>query len=238
MSCNCGICGYRQDSSEDYGTWPQTIEKARVYPITDTGKPTGHPLAFICAKCLRHANRMRFHIKSLFANVDVTADALRQFMSFRSIHRIPDSSAPVAIVRMFQHAVPLNSRVSEVDPQSAQYEHRLRDGWVFVATTTSPARIVEIRRARDHEHRSPPHGNKRKHDRRRKSQGSERRANRVSRREKLEQLRAQNRRRREKERAPRLAKPDPGTRPLFRDPKNLDSACVDDSHVTPAERAG
>jgi hypothetical protein len=153
MICKCALCGFSRDLPDDVRDWPSTVEGAPgIYPVTSTGAASSRLVGHICAKCLHSGNRMRGHVKALYADVHVTKHALERFDERNPGDAMNDESKVVAIIKIFQKAKKIKYRDhfmlqrlrSNVNTPA---EYWFNAGWFFVTTIEQPKTIVTVERS-------------------------------------------------------------------------------------------
>ncbi len=152
MGCSCAVCGYERPLPTDFNEWPPLVgTTVDIYLVTKRGKPDGEMLGFICAKCLRDANSMRIHIKSLLRRVRVTHHAVERFLSRLGGEAIEEESARGAIIKMFSHARQIRfkdeymlRRILSNACEAADYYYH--GGFIFVTSREVPPVIVTVER--------------------------------------------------------------------------------------------
>lgn len=81
MSCKCSICGYESDVPLNYKDWFSLSDlHIDIYPITQKGEMDDNVINFICAKCLRNANKMKVMIKLMRDKIAISDSLVNNFM--------------------------------------------------------------------------------------------------------------------------------------------------------------
>lgn len=151
MECCCCVCGYSKSGMPADSETRGITAYGDIYSVTHNGKPSGKLLAHICARCLRRANEMRGHVKSILSNVQVSRHALDRFLERQAGERISSESAKVAILKMFSHArkIVFKDRFMAqrlTNNQGKPADYFFQQGFIFVATKESPITIITIER--------------------------------------------------------------------------------------------
>ena len=151
MGCQCGICGWEKEITDNFLLWPKLMGASTViYPVTRGGRPNNEVRGFICAKCLREANSMRVFIKSLFSNIQITKHAIDRYLERCVGSQVMDSeTARLAMIKEFSQAKEIYFK------EDYQVERLLNNkfieakyyfimGHIYVTDTKTPPTILTV----------------------------------------------------------------------------------------------
>lgn len=150
MGCICSVCGYETFITEDFLKWRGLVNgPAPIYPVMGNGNPARDVKGFICAKCLRDANRSRLFIKTYVSGVEVTPHAVKRFRERSEIAFPDDASAKLGVIRFFGNArrirfqtVFMVERI--ISNQFRECGYWLNQDLVFVTSIEKPPTIVTV----------------------------------------------------------------------------------------------
>jgi hypothetical protein len=141
----CSVCQVTSTGSVREG-YPAETAYGTLYPLTFNGQPTGKIRGFICARCLKVANKMRHYFKSQEQNVQVSKHAIDRYLERQKGERISEEAAKITILRLFGHA----HRIVFKDRFMAQrlfkhgkpVDYLFHQGWIFVVSQDEPVTIL------------------------------------------------------------------------------------------------
>jgi len=150
MACKCAVCGTEREIPEDFMKWPEIPGfKLDIYPITENAKPTGKILSFVCARCLRKANKMRTLMKGIMSGVEVSDHAVSRYIE-RTKSDISDTqTGKIAVLRAFSKARKIRFRSQHMLNRLANHDFAEADYYwlnelVFVVGRREPRAIVTV----------------------------------------------------------------------------------------------
>lgn len=146
MAVVCAICSRARDLPDDYTLWPRIAQSTLdIYPVTPSGRPTQPAQAYVCARCLRSANSMRIHIKSIIEGVKVTQHAVKRFVERKPGEFMPEEIARTAILKIFAQSKPIRFKNKLNLTNEVQYTYA--QGFIFVVAQEDPPVIVTVEKA-------------------------------------------------------------------------------------------
>ena len=152
MAVVCTLCGWSKEIPSDFTHWRELNVRAEFYPITSNGDPDGEMNGFICARCLRNANKMRIQIKASLSGLRITNHAYDRFRQRLEGERMNDDSIRQAIIKIFNNSRQIRFKDYFMERRllnnnNIPADYWYHSGWILVTTKNDPRTVMTIERS-------------------------------------------------------------------------------------------